>query len=257
MLDDDNSNYPWHQKLIDSFLSGFTKKTIAVSESVKESCIKKRKVNKDKLIVMHNGIPINEFIPLEKEQILKEREKFNVNPDTKVIGTVARLREEKGVRFIIESVPKILDIFPDTKFFIAGDGPLKHELENLSKDLGVNDQIIFAGFRNDIPSVLSIIDFFVAPSLTEGSPIGILEAMAMGKPIVATNVGGIKEILKDGETGLFVPSKDSESLAQKAIYLLKNENVAKCLGEKAREESRKYDISLYIRNLEAQYLKLV
>ena len=254
---DDNSNYPLHQNLVDILLKGFTKKAIAVSESVKESCIRKRRINKGKLSVMHNGIPFDDFIALEKDQIQKEKERFNIKPGTKVIGTVARLREEKGVRFIIESAPKLLDIFPDTIFFIAGDGPLREELENLSKDLGVYDKIIFAGFRSDIAAVLSIIDIFVAPSLTEGSPIGILEAMAMGKPIIATNVGGIKEILKDGETGLFVPSKDPKLLAEKIVHLLKNENIASCLGKKAKEESKKYNINFYISNIEKLYLELI
>lgn len=254
---DDNSNYPLHQKLADFFLIPFTNKAIAVSETVKESCILKRRINRNNLSVLHNGIQLENFITLERDLIQKEKMRLNIKPGSKIIGTVARLRKEKGIKYLIQSVPKILNLFPDTVFFIAGDGPLRSELENLTKDLGIESRIIFAGFCNDIPAVLSIIDIFVAPSLTEGSPLGILEAMAMGKPIVASNVGGVKEILKDNETGLLVPPKNPEALAEKIIYLLKNGNESKSLVQKASEEIKRYDINSYIKKLEDFYLELL
>ena len=254
---DENSNYPFHQYLADLLFKRFTKKTIAVSESVKESCVKKRNMSRDRIFVIHNGIPINELINPEEEQIQKEKKNYNINPDAKVIGTVARLREEKGVKFIIKSMPKILDVFPNIILYIAGDGPLRQELENLSKDIGVGNKVIFTGFQRDIAKVLSVIDIFVASSLTEGFGLVVVEAMAMAKPIVATKVGGILEILKDGETGLFIPPKDPESLAEKIIYLLQNEEKARYLGEKAKEESKRYDINNYVEKLGKSYLELM
>lgn len=254
---DDNSNYPVYQKVADFFLIPFTNKAVAVSETVKESCILKRRINKNNLSVLHNGIQLEKFITLEKDLIQKEKMRLNIKPGSKVIGTVARLRKEKGIKYLIQSVPKILNLFPDTVFFIAGDGPLRGELENLAKDLGIENRIIFAGFRNDIPTVLSIIDIFVAPSLTEGSPLGILEAMAMGKPIVASNVGGIAEILKDNDTGLLVSPQNAEALAEKIIDLIKDENKSKSLSKKANEEIKKYDMNSYIKNLEDFYLELL
>ena len=158
---------------------------------------------------------------------------------------------------MIESAPKILEIFPDTIFLIAGDGPLREELQNLASQLGIQDKVLFMGFRQDIPAVLSVIDVFVAPSETEGLGLGILEAMAIGKPIVATSVGGIIEILKDGETGYLVPAKNSQELAKRVIYMLKNEEEARCLGIKAREESRKYDINSNVKKIEEQYFGLI
>lgn len=254
---DENRNYPWHQNLADFLLIPFTNKAIAVSEGVKKSCILKRRINENKLFVLHNGIQLENFITLEQDLIQKEKMHFGIQSGSKVIGTVARLRKEKGIKYLIQSAPQILDLFPDTVFFIAGDGPLREELENLAKDLGIESRIIFAGFCNKIPTVLSIIDIFVAPSLTEGSPLGILEAMAMGKPIVASNVGGITEILKDNETGLLVPPENPKALAEKIIYLLKNEEELKSLIKKASEEIKRYDINFYIKKLEDIYFELL
>ena len=254
---DENKNYPWHQKLADLLLSRFTKKAIAVSESVKESCIKVRRIPENKLFMMHNGISIGDFIPLKTELLQKEKKRFNIEPASKVVGTIARLREEKGVKYLIESAAKILKVFPRTVFFIAGDGPLRENLENLSKNLGIYDKIIFAGFCDNVPAVLSIIDIFVAPSVTEGFGLGIVEAMAMGKPVIATRVGGIREILKDDETGLFIPPKNPDAISEKVIYLLKDDKETKRLGEKAIEESKKYDINTYVEELEKRYLELV
>jgi len=106
-------------------------------------------------------------------------------------------------------------------------------------------------------SALSIIDIVVIPSLTEGSPLALLEAMALGKPIVATNVGGITEILEDGKTALLVPPKDPEVLAVMIIYLLQKKDQAMRLGTNAKEESKRYDINLHVRRLEKYYSELV
>lgn len=254
---DDDRNYPLYQKFADHLLSGSTDKAIAISESVKESCVRKRRIKEDKLSVMHNGIPLGNFSAVEEERIQKERNRLGVQSGVKVVGTIARLREEKGTRYLIESAPMVLEAFPETLFLIVGDGPLREELESLSRQLGVDRSVIFAGFCQDIPAILSIFDIAVIPSLTEGSSVALLEEMAMGKPIIATSVGGIKEVLIEGETGLFVSSKDSKALAERIIYLLKDEDEARRLGMKAKEESKKYDINLYVKRLEEHYSELL
>lgn len=254
---DDDRYYPLYQNLADRLLRNHTDKAIAVSESVKKSCINKRRIGKDKTFVIHNGIPLQDFVPPEKDLVQKERKRLGIESDFKVIGTVAKLREEKGTRYFIESAVKVLEIFPKTILLIAGDGPLMEELKNLSDRLGIADRVVFAGFRNDIPLILSIIDIFVVPSITEGSPLALMEAMAMGKPIVATNVGGIVEILKDGDTGLLVPSRDPEAIAGKIVHLFRNEAETRKLGLRAREEAEKYDIESHVQKLAGHYNELI
>ena len=254
---DDDRYYPLYQNLADRLLRNHTDKALAVSESVKKSCINKRHIGKDRTFVIHNGIPLRDFVPPEGERVQKERKRLGIESDFKVFGTVAKLREEKGTRYLIESAAKVLGIFPKTNLLIAGDGPLLEELKKLSEKLGISDRVLFAGFRNDIPVILSIIDIFVIPSITEGSPLALLEAMAMGKPIVATNVGGIVEILRDGETGLLVPSKDPEAIAEKIVHLLRNEAESRKLGLRAREEGKKYDIRSHVQKLAVHYDELI
>jgi glycosyltransferase involved in cell wall biosynthesis len=254
---DDNSNYFWHQRIADYFLIPFNKKAIAVSETVKISCVEKRKINEKNIRVFHNALQLEKFVNLSEIEIKEEKNRYKIKTGSKIVGAVGRLRKEKGINFLIEAIPQILKSFPEVTFFIAGDGPLKNELENRVKQLGIEQNVIFAGFCNNIPAVLSIVDIFVSPSLTEGSPLGILEAMAMHKPIVATNVGGVKEILKDNETGLLVPSENPNQIAKKVIELLQNEDKLLFLSNNAGIEIKNYDINNYIKKLENYYLEVI
>jgi glycosyltransferase involved in cell wall biosynthesis len=251
---DDDRFYPWYQRLSDLFLRNYADKAIAVSEAVKESGIHKRKIPTDRIFVMHNGIPLEEFNTLSPEEAENVKRNLGITANAPVIGTIAKLRVEKGTEYFVKAAPEVLKEFPDAVFLVIGDGPLRSYLEDLAKKLSIEEKIIFAGFREDIAAILSFINICVIPSLTEGSPLALLEAMAMSKPVVAAFVGGMREILVDGETGLFVPSKDPKALSEKIIYLLKNKCEAERIGMKAGEESKKYDINLYAKNLEKYYI---
>nr|QNO41770.1 D-inositol-3-phosphate glycosyltransferase [Methanosarcinales archaeon ANME-2c ERB4]QNO42747.1 D-inositol-3-phosphate glycosyltransferase [Methanosarcinales archaeon ANME-2c ERB4] len=250
---DTDPNYPFYQRIADLILAHFTDKVIAVSESAKESTIKKRSIREDKVVVMHNAIPLEEFHELTPGQKEKERRSLGINPDHKIIGTVTRLRWEKGNKYLLEAASEVLKLFPKTVFLIVGDGPLREELQNLSKKLNIEENVIFYGFSRNAQRLYSIFDINVIASVTEGFSFALLEAMAMGKTVVATNVEGPKEILKDRETGLLVPAKDSRMLAQKIIYLLGNGQELKRLARNAKKESKKYDVDLYVKKLEKEY----
>ena len=168
------------QKVADYFLSHFTHKAIAVSGSVKESCINKRKISADRIHVLQNGISLEYFSTPVAERIQKERDRLGIRINSRVVGTVTRLREEKGTRYFIESAQRILRIFPKTIFLIAGDGPLKEELYDLTVTLGIRDKVVFAGYCEDIPAILSILEIVVIPSLTEGLPLTLLRRWLWG-----------------------------------------------------------------------------
>ena len=250
---DNDPNYRLYQRIADIILAHFTDRVIAVSESAKDSTIKKRGIREDKVVVMHNAIPLDEFHELTPDQKEEERSRLGINPDYKIVGTVTRLREEKGNKYLLEAAVGVLKVFPKTVFLIVGDGPLREELQNLCKKLNIAENVLFYGFSGDIQKFYSIFDIKVIASVTEGFPFALVEAMAMGKAIVATEVGGPKEILKDGETGLLVPAKDSRMLARKIVYLLKNLQEIKRLARNAKKESKKYDIEVYVRELEKEY----
>jgi glycosyltransferase involved in cell wall biosynthesis len=251
---DNDPNYPLYQRIADLILAHFTDKVIAVSDSAKESTIKKRSIREDKVIVMHNALPLEEFHELTPEQKEEERRRLGINPDYRIIGTVTRLREEKGNKYFLEAAAEVLKVFPKTIFLIKGDGPLREELQNLSKKLNIEENVIFYhGFISDIQKFYSIFDIKVIASVNEPFGLVMLEAMAMEKAIVATDIGGPREILKDGETGLLVPAKDPRMLAHKIIYLLENDQEIERLARNAKKESEKYDIDVYVRKLEKEY----
>jgi glycosyltransferase involved in cell wall biosynthesis len=150
--------------------------------------------------------------------------------DGRVVGNVARLVEQKDQRTLIAAAPAILDRFPDARFVIAGDGPLRGELESSAAALPFE----FLGSRDDIPQVLAGFDVFAFPSLFEGLCLAVIEAQAAGVPVVATPVGGIRETVVDGETGLSVPTGDAAALADAVCRLLADAVLAQRLAGEAR-----------------------
>ena len=173
-----------------------------------------------------------------------------------MVGTVGGLREEKGIAFLLKSAAQVLRLFPRVGFLIVGDGPLRAQFEALAARLDIRANVVFAGFREDIPAILPLLDVMVMPSLTEGSPMSLLEAMAAGRAIVASRVGGIPEILEDQRTALLVPPKDSEILSQAIIELLANPSKALYLGGNAAQEATKYDVKEVTRRIEGIYTAL-
>ncbi|MFX0208429.1 MAG: glycosyltransferase family 4 protein [Candidatus Hodarchaeota archaeon] len=245
--------YSWYQKVVDLFLAKFTDRVIAVSNEVKEVYVAQRKIDRRRVIVMPNAVSLEEFKPIGQQQYKRVKRCLGLDPDHWIVGTVTRFIEIKGTRYFLEAAAKVSRILPKTYFLIVGDGPLFQELKELSRRLRVDNSVIFTGFRKDIPQILSIFDVKVVSSLSEGSPNVLLEAMAIGKPIVATDVPGINEILKDGETGLLVPSRDPQAMAEKIIYLLRHEKERDRLGNRAHQESKKYALENYINHLESVY----
>ncbi len=249
-----NNRYSWYQKVIDRFLARFTDLVIAVSDEVKEIYVQQRKIDPKKVIVMPNAIALERFKPLPVEKGKELRKQLGLKPDHLIVGTVTRFIEIKGNKYFLEAAKRVLHVFPNAYFLVVGEGPLFSELKQLCQRLGIDKSVIFTGFRNDIPQLLSIFDVKVIPSLSEGSPNVLLEALAAGKPIVATDVGGISDILRDGETGLLVPPQDPHAMSERIIYLLQCKEVRERLAMKARKESRKYSLDTYVKNLENVYV---
>ena len=170
------------------------------------------------------------------------------------MGNVARLNDQKGQIFFLQAIPEILKTISDTKFLIVGDGPLRNKLEEMSKKLKINRNVIFTGIRDDIPEILSIMDVFVLPSMVEGLPIVLLEAMAMGKPVVASRVGGIPEVINHGLTGILIEPANPSEIASSVVNLLKNPAEAKRIGDAGRRKvGRKFIVDVMARKIEGVY----
>jgi len=147
-----------------------------------------------------------------------------------VVGNVAALVPHKGQRHLIEAASIVIQKVPDARFVIAGEGELREALEQQIKHLGLEKHVLLAGFRPDVLSVHKAFDIFVMSSVTEGLGTSILDAMASGKPVVATAAGGIPEIVRDGRTGLLVPPRDHDAMAAAIVKLLRDEPLRRRMG---------------------------
>lgn len=191
-----------------------------------------------KTTVLCNPVDSKEFFPGEK---LKEyMQEFNIRESDKVIGTVGNISPQKGYEYFLVAAKTIKEAFPNSKFLIVGEKVGTREkyfqkLQGLVTAFDLRDDVVFAGFRSDVPRILNLLDVFVLSSINEGTPNSILEAMSCGKPVVATRVGGVSELVIDQETGILIRPKDTQSLANEVINLLNNPDRAKEMGIKGRE----------------------
>jgi glycosyltransferase involved in cell wall biosynthesis len=201
-------------------------RVVAVSEDIETELLRNR-ISRNKISLIFNGIDTSKF----GDGSGNIRREFNIDDSTKVIGTVARFTAEKGMPYLLEAAKELLNSFPDIVFMIVGDGPLKNDLAKKSIDLGISERVVFTGMRDDMPEVYSAMDIFVLPSLKEGLPMVLLEAMSAGKPVVATSVGAVTRVIENGKEGLLVSPGDANEL-KRAITLMLTD------GEFSRQVSR-------------------
>lgn len=213
---------------LDGYLARFTDQIITVSNDLRRELIEQGKVPPALVTTIYNGLRFNDDAGL----INDVRKELGIPREALLVGTVARLAPQKGISLLIKVAGRLKDR-ADVRFVVVGDGPLRRMAEYEAELLGA--PVVFTGFREDIPAVFKAMDVFVLPSLTEGLPYVILEAMASGLPVVATRVGGISEVISDGKTGVLVSPGSEEALVEGLIRLLEDENLRRNLGEAARE----------------------
>ncbi len=192
----------------------------------------------EKMITIHNGIDFSTIETDEKK--VDSRELIGIERNGAIVGMVARLWEQKSPQDFIRSIPTVVQKIPDAKFLVIGDGHLKDEMKRLSHELKISDNVLFLGWRRDVKNLLKILDVFVLTSLWEGLSVSILEAMASGKPVVATNIKGNNELVIDGETGFLVPPKSPEQIGEKVLNLLMNRTLAEKMGLKGYQRVKTY-----------------
>lgn len=205
---------------------------VTVAQDLKEFLVKHVGVAAGRVHLIYNGIEAK--TRRESETLSLGRTELGLRMDDEVVGVVGSLYPVKGHRYLLEAVPQILKVRPRLKILIVGSGSMEGGLKELVRGLGIQRQVHFLGFRRDVQELLSLIDVFVLPSLSEGLSLALLEAMAAGKVVVATNVGGNPELVVEGETGFLVPPRDAEALASRLLMLLSNRDQARKLGSNGR-----------------------
>jgi glycosyltransferase involved in cell wall biosynthesis len=205
------------------------RRVVAVSEHIRQSLLRAG-LRADRVCEIANGTDLEPF----RIAGPKTSARTNVGRGP-VIGVVGRLALQKGHRFLIEGAPAVLREFPDAIFLFVGDGPERDRLGQMTRSLGIQDRVIFAGVQSDMPSVYSSMDILVLPSINEGLPMTLIEALAARKPIVASDVGDVRKVIRDGETGLLVKPGDPQTLGDAVLRFLRDADLRESLSARGQQ----------------------
>jgi glycosyltransferase involved in cell wall biosynthesis len=238
---------------VEKCLAVLPAQAIAVSDYARDFLIEKKGLPRDRVTLIRNGVPLEEFRDSPPEAGSDLRAELGIPTDSLVVGIIGMLHENKGHRLFLEALA--LEVLrEDLVAVIVGDGEMRAQLEAHTRKLGVDGRVRFLGHRKDMPAVLRMIDVWVSASLSETAPLSLLEAMAAGRAIVATDCGGPGEIIRDRENGLLVPISDTGALASAIEEMAEDERLRRQLGDQARQDSEQYDIRGRVYAIEELYL---
>lgn len=231
----------------------FNRFTIAISQAVKDYLVRNENYDDRRVTVIYNAVDLN---ILDSNAIPE----ISTGHDGCLIASVGRLHPQKGFETLLKSMPQVIREFSSVKLIIIGDGIQRKYLEGLCFDLQISEQVIFLGRKTpaEVLGYLKNIDLFVLASNWEGFGLALIEAMALRKPVVATKVEGICEIVEDGQTGFLVPPAQPQTLSCRIIQLLRDEPLAKRMGIKAREKvEQNFSIKVMVNKLDKFYRELL
>jgi glycosyltransferase involved in cell wall biosynthesis len=218
---------------LNRLLTPITDAFIAVAESHGRFLVEHTGFPQNKVAVVRNGVDTDRFAP--GHDVVAVRRELGLGEVDPVIGIVAALRPEKNHELFLEAARRVVAQLPSARFLVVGDGPRRAELERMARNLGLSLKVQFLGARNDVPRVLSAMDVFALTSHVEANPVSILEAMSIGRPVVATNVGSIHEAVIEGKTGFLVPPGDAAKLSDRILQLLHAPLLAHSMGIAGRQ----------------------
>lgn len=223
----------WWHRLVDRLLSLRTKMLIAVSGAVKDYYHQKVGIPLSKIMVIPNAIEWERFTgPVNTIYLYDE---LGLTAKDFILVCIGRLTRQKGQRYLLGSISRLCRKYPQLKVLFVGYGEEENNLLELAQKLGIDDIVRFLGYRQDIAQILHLSNALVLPSLYEGLPLCVLEAMAAAKPVVATRVGGVEELVKNGQTGFIVAPENIEALAGAINNLINLRDQGKGMGEKGRQ----------------------
>lgn len=208
---------------------------ITSGRHIRNALVEKNKLAPEKIISIPAGVDIERFdMNIDGEKI---RNEFGLRDAFPVVGVVAILRSWKGHSYLLEAVPKVVSLYPAARFLIVGNGPQWDNLHKKIHHLKIEKNVIMTNFREDIPEIMAALDMFVLPSIaSEATSQVIPQALAMGKPVIATNTGGLSEIIENGVTGLLIPPRDSEAISNAVIWMAKNSENAREMAVNGRNK---------------------
>ncbi len=244
--------------LPDRFIASFVDRVIAVSAAAANFLVERKGIHRDQIEVIANGRDLSIFTPISTEIRSRKRRELGIPEDAPVLGVIGRLEEQKGHEYLLEAMPRILQDRPGVRLLLLGDGALRQRLHTQAKALGIDSSVVFAGFQNPVAPYVGASDIVVLPSLYEGLPLAAIEAAAMGKAVIASDIGGMDEVVVDGETGILVPPANAETLADAALRLLREPALAQRFGNAAlKRAAQHFDVRTQVAATERLYLNLL
>ncbi len=223
--------------------------TLAVSKDVADHAVKTLRCPADRVEVLHNGLVLDEYKSASDSAVKAFRERYGLLPHHRLIGCIGRLMPVKGQDTLLRAMPTILASQPDVRLMFIGDGPDRPALNQRVHELGLKGHVIFTGQLETITEALQALELVVMPSIREGLPYTLLEAMAAGKPVVASAVGGLAETIRHLDNGVLFRPGDAQALAHAVLGLLNDANLAHHIAEQARHTADAYDINRHVNRL--------
>lgn len=241
--------YAW----LDRTAARYQDRIITISHHLKRFHVEVEGLPADKIVTIHYGLVQEAFLKGVGEG-MDVRAELDIPTDAPLAGVVGRLTEQKGHTYLLDAFAAVVRELPSARLLVVGDGELHLALERQAARLRLDDSVTFTGHRADVPRIMMALDVLVVPSLWEGFGLVLLEAMAAGKPIVASCVSAIPEIVADGETGLLVPPGDPRSLAQALLQMLRAPELGRRMGRKGRAQlAREFGVEKMVRATERIY----
>ncbi len=226
------------RKLANRLLLRRHDRVVAVGEAVRQALIHNEGIAPGRVDVIYNGIPLERFdLRLTTSQRMAIRTEIGLEPDDLMLIQVARLDYLKDHATAIRTVERLVPRRGNARLVLVGEGPERATIENLVRDRGLEGHVKFLGLRTDVPRLLAAADIALLTSISEGIPLTLIEAMAAGLPVVASRVGGVPEVVVDGETGLLAPAGDDRALAELVFRLVATPDLLEDLGVKGRDRA--------------------
>jgi len=241
---------------MERFLARLTDRIVTVSEGQRQELAGYGVAPLEKIVVVPLGFELEDLLSCESHRGELRRE-LGLGDDVRLIGIIARLVPIKNHRLFLQAAKLVAEAVPQARFLVVGDGELREELEAYAHELELDERVLFIGWRRDLPRLYADLDVVALTSINEGTPVSLIEAMAAGVPVVATAVGGVPDVVTDGETGYLVRSGDAKGLAEAIVELVGNPERAKAMGRAGRACVHRFGAYRLIEDIASLYEELL
>jgi len=254
---DDVRGYSFIHRWLDTLANRLNHRVIAVSSSICTFLCRQERIPADKISVIYNSVDLVRFSPRNDPRAREEaRQKWHVPAEALIVGGVGRLHYQKNFPLFLEVASEVCARLPQALFVIAGEGPEQAALEEMSRKLGLAARLRFLGFVKEMPELYQALDLLVLTSHFEGTPLTVLEAMAMGVPVVAARVDGVEEVIEDGADGILVPPGNKDLFVTEICRVLQDQSLRQRLSRAGREKARRrFSAEAMVRQVESLYLQ--